>query len=84
MHERAIADGLLAADTPLLMPRYYFSPQLDHDAMNAAILKGFQGRRDRIFPPSEGQIRMSVMHRFGFRGILWDRLIAFPKEGQAT
>jgi lipid biosynthesis B12-binding/radical SAM protein len=84
MHERAIADGVITAATKLLMPAYYFSPQLDHDAMNDAILKGFQGRRDRIFPPSEGQIRMSVMHRFGFRGILWDRLIAFPKEGQAT
>ncbi|HBT82654.1 MAG TPA: lipid biosynthesis B12-binding/radical SAM protein [Desulfuromonas sp.] len=82
MLARAIADGVIAAGTPLLKPVYYFSPQLDHDAMNAAILKGFQGRRDRIFPPSEGQVRMAVMRRFGFRGSLWDRLIAFPPEGQ--
>jgi len=83
MLERAIADGVIAAGAPLLKPVYYFSPQLDHEAMNAAILKSFQGRRDRIFPPSEGQVRMSVMRRFGFRGLLWDRLIAFPREGQA-
>jgi hypothetical protein len=82
MLARAIADGVIAAGSPLLKPVYYFSPQLDHDAMNAAILKGFQGRRDRIFPPSEGQVRMAVMQRFGFRGILWDRLIAFPPEGK--
>lgn len=82
MLARAIADGVIAAGTPLLKPVYYFSPQLDHDVMNAAILKGFHGRRDRIFPPSDGQVRMSVMQRFGFRGILWDRLIAFPPEGK--
>jgi lipid biosynthesis B12-binding/radical SAM protein len=80
MLERAIADSVIAPGAPLLKPVYYFSPQIDHEAMNAAILKSFQGRRDRIFPPSEGQARLAVMQRFGFRGILWDRLIAFPKE----
>ncbi|AMV72131.1 B12-binding domain-containing radical SAM protein [Desulfuromonas carbonis] len=80
MLERAIADGIITAGAPLLMPVYYFSPLLDPEGMNAAILKSFQGRRDRIFPPSEGQVRMSVMRRFGFRGLLWDRLIAFPRE----
>ena len=83
MLARAIADGVIAAGAPLLRPAYYFSPQLEYEAMNAAILKSFQGRRDRIFPPSEGQVRMAVMRRFGFNGILWDRLIAFPREGQA-
>ena len=83
MLERAIADGVIAAGAPLLMPVHYHSPQLDPAAMNSAILKSFQGRRDRIFPPSDGQVRMSVMRRFGFRGLLWDRLIAFPAEDQA-
>lgn len=80
--ERAIEDGVMADDTPLIKPVYYFSPQLDVEAMNQAILDSFAGRRDRIFPPSEGQEKMAVMNNFGFKGILWDHLIRFdsPKR----
>jgi hypothetical protein len=45
--------------------------------MNAKIVKAFHGRRDRIFPPSEGLIRMAAMNRFNYRGLLWDKLISF-------
>ena len=44
------------------------------------IADSFRGRRDRIFPPGEGQKRLAVMHRFGYRGLLWDHLIRFPKD----
>ncbi len=82
MHQRAIDDGVIAADAPLLKPAYYFSPQVDPDWMNATLEKAFLGKKDRIFPPSKGQERMAVMHRFGFRGILWDQLVTFPGEGR--
>ncbi|MBN2645411.1 MAG: lipid biosynthesis B12-binding/radical SAM protein [Desulfuromonadaceae bacterium] len=75
--ERAIADGVVAADVDLLKPVYYFSPQVDPEWMNAQILASFAGRRDRIFPPAEGQAKMAVMNNFGFKGILWDQLIRF-------
>ncbi len=77
LHAQAVREGVLEAGAPLLMPRYYFSPALDPEAMNARILASFQGRRDRIFPPSDGQEKLAVMHRFGFRGILWDKLISY-------
>jgi hypothetical protein len=44
------------------------------------IADAFGGRRDRIFPPVEGQQRLAVMHNFGYRGLLWDHLIRFPKD----
>ncbi|PLX85240.1 MAG: lipid biosynthesis B12-binding/radical SAM protein [Desulfuromonas sp.] len=79
IHQRAVADGVIAPDAPLLRPVYYFSPGVDSEQMNAAIEAAFAGRRDRIFPPSEGQARLSVMQRFGYRGLLWDKLISFDK-----
>lgn len=77
---RAIRDGLLTADSPLREPVYYQSPAVDGEAMNAMITTAFRNRRDRVFPPAEGQKRLAIMHRFGYRGLLWDTLIKFPKE----
>ena len=76
---RAIKDGLLAEGDPLREPVYYLSPQVDVDQMNAMIAAAFANRRDRVFPPAEGQKRLAIMHRFGYRGLLWDTLIKFPK-----
>lgn len=77
---RAIEDGLLAANDPLREPLYYQSPEVDVEVMNAAITAAFRNRRDRVFPPAEGQKRLAIMHRFGYRGLLWDTLIKFPKD----
>ncbi len=77
---RAVRDGLLVEGASLRDPVYYLSPGVDVQAMNDMILNAFKNRRDRIFPPSEGQERLSIMHRFGYRGLLWDSLIKFPKE----
>lgn len=80
LYARAIREGLVSSDDPLLRPIHYFSPAVDPEAMNAAIEASFQGRRDRLFPPCAAEARLSVLHRFGFRGLLWDRLVSFGPE----
>jgi hypothetical protein len=45
--------------------------------MNEKIELAFNGRRDRVFPPSEGQFRMAAINRFGYRSLMWDKLIHF-------
>ena len=77
LHHRAIADRVIAPESDLLMPAYYYSPQIEAEPMNAIILDTFKQRREWIFPPTEGQKRLEVMRRFGFRGLLWDTLISF-------
>jgi hypothetical protein len=77
LHARAVREGILTATDSLLKPVYYFSPKIDPAKMNARIESAFHGRRDRIFPPSAGQIRMAAMNRFGYRGLMWDKLIHF-------
>ena len=80
LHARAVVDGILAKKESLLKPVYYFSPEIDPAEMNGSIESAFHGRRDRIFPPSEGQIRMAAMNRFGYRGLMWDKLISFARN----
>lgn len=76
LHNRAVAELLIDKDSNLLSPAYYFSPKLEPEKVEAMIVKSFHGRRDRIFPPSEGDERLAVMRRFGFKGILWDQLVS--------
>jgi len=78
LHGRAIAEGVLSRDASLFEPAYYLSPRVDADIMNRMIAASFRGRRDRIFPPGEGRKRLAVLHKFGYRGLLWDHLIRFP------
>jgi radical SAM superfamily enzyme YgiQ (UPF0313 family) len=84
LHGRAIADGLIDADCDLLMPAYYFSPQIEVEPMNTIIADAFKKRREWIFPPSQGQERLQVLRRFGFRGLLWDTMISFKKKKRSV
>ena len=79
LHTLAVREGMLQQEVPLLDPAYYQSREIAAEVMNDMIAASFRGRRDRVFPPSEGQKRLSIMHRFGYRGLLWDTLIPFAK-----
>lgn len=79
LQRRALAEGVIAAATSLLKPVHYFSPQIDHVRMEAQIKESFARHGHMIFPPSEGQERIKVMQSFGFRGMMWDYLVRFPK-----
>ena len=76
LQERAVADGVIAAGDSLLRPTYYVSPEVPQAELEALIAAAFKKRRHWIFPSSDLRIRLQVMHRFGFRGILWDQLLA--------
>jgi radical SAM superfamily enzyme YgiQ (UPF0313 family) len=84
LHAQAIEEGVLKKKDPLLLPVYYYSPHVHSKEMNETIKNAFHKRRDRIFPPSEGQLRMAVMKKFGFTGILWDQLVSFKTTSSGT
>ncbi len=81
LHQQAIDEGIINAETSLLKPVYYFSPQLDRRQMEKRITESFAGQKNRIFPPSEGLKRLTVMKNFGYRGLMWDHLVRFSKTG---
>ncbi len=84
LHPQAIAEGIIGADTSLLKPVYYFSREIDRRAMEERIKTRWAGRKNRVFPPSEGLKRIAVMRDFGYRGLMWDHLVRFPKARQAV
>ncbi len=75
----AVREGLLSETSSMLEPVYYTSPGINQEWMNDQLLNAFKNRRDRVFPPAEGQKRLEVMRRFDYRGLLWDKLIRYPK-----
>ncbi len=75
LYKTAIKEGILAAETSLLRPTYYFSPNIDSEIMNQQLLAACKGHRKRLFPPEDALQRMQIMQRFGFKGLLWDQLL---------
>ena len=75
MHQRAIADGVMVADQPLLAPFFYFSPELAEAELDATIKEAWRGRLDRIYPSSVMQERITHLHRKGHVGPMWDMLV---------
>lgn len=80
----AIREGVIARDTSLLEPAYYFAPGLEVEAMNQSITLAFRRRRDRIFPPEEGRRRQQTLCRMGYKGLLWDTLLTGLPAGPST
>ncbi len=75
LQAKAIEDGIISTDMSLLKPVYYFSNEIEPEEMNKTIESRFKNRPDRLFPPSENQMRVRALNVFGIHGLLWDMLI---------
>ncbi len=75
----AVKQGVLSCENNLLKPSYYVSPLVDKNWMDIKIKEAFHRKKDRIFPPEEGLMRMRALKVFGFKGLLWDMLIKHKK-----
>ncbi len=80
LHAHAIKEGIVDESTSLLRPVYYHSPGIERDRMHEIAAKALDGCRNCFFPPQEAQDRMNVMRRFGYRGLIWDKLIEAEKK----
>ena len=79
LSEIAVKEGIISSNNNLLKPCYYVSPLVDKNWMDIKIKEAFHKKKDRFFPPEEGQMRMRALKMFGFRGLLWDIAI-IPKN----
>ncbi len=80
LQRRAVADHLVQETDSLFDPVYYVSPMVDKAWMERQVSESWAGRRDRIFPPHEGQRAAMVLRAFGWKGLLWERMIRFPSS----
>jgi hypothetical protein len=80
IHRHAVDTGQISEDDSLLEPRFYFAPDLDGEWLDAEITRSFGSRPDRIFPPGRDMAKIKAFHRFGYRGPVWDMLLAKGRE----
>ncbi len=75
VHAKAVEEGVVTADQDLLQTRFYFSPGVSRQFLHESLLRSFNNRRDRLYPPGKGMERIRVFHRMGYRGPIWDLLL---------
>jgi len=80
LHKRAVAEGVLKETDSLFEPVYYVSPGLDKAWMDRQLTEAWADRRDRVFPPQEGQRVVATLRAFGWKGLIWERLINFRPD----
>lgn len=73
--QRAIEDGVIAADQSLIDPVFYYSPAISKEEIEKAIRKNFADRVDRVYPCHEIEKRIPLLHKFGKVGPMWDILL---------
>jgi len=81
LYRRAVQDGVISENVSLLRPVYYFSPHMDVEALNNAIEKESRKNRGFIFPPDKGDMMISAMNALGHKGLLWDMMLSFFRDG---
>ena len=82
VHARGMAEGLFPADAAPLDSLYYVSPQIDKAAMEQRIESAWAGRYDRVFPPEAGTRMANALRAFGYKGLLWDKLLDYPDRNR--
>ncbi len=78
--DRAVAEGVIAADQSLLDPVFYVSPEITMERINERVRESFAGRLDRIFPCHEFEQRVVMLHQMGHVGPLWDLILRRRKR----
>ena len=81
IQKRAIAEGIIGADDDLLEPVFYFSPKIDRDYMKRRLEEEWTGRENRVFSVAGGFDQLEELHKMGFSGPLWDKLL--PRQRPA-
>jgi len=71
----ALSQGVISPGEDLIQPKFYVAPEINKDKMDSKIMRSFHRRKDRIFPPENGVMRMKVLKAFGFKGLLWDMVL---------
>ncbi len=75
LYERALLEQVITAETDLIRPVFYYSPLVDRELVDSRLRLAFHGRQDRLFPVTEREHLIPVLHRRGYDGPLWNLLI---------
>ncbi len=74
LYKRALKEKVLSAETDLLNPLFYYSPEVARAFIDKNLRNAFSQHRDRIYPMSEMEQLIPLLHSMGHDGPLWDLL----------
>jgi len=77
LHGVAVSDGVIAAGDDLLFPRFYISPGINADALQATIRSHAEPRPNWVVPGlgiRSNPALLTALRRIGHRGPLWTLL----------
>jgi radical SAM superfamily enzyme YgiQ (UPF0313 family) len=68
-------DGTAPTHDDLVEPRYYFSPSISRERLEAMLREGFADSPLCLYPPEKGGDNAVALHRKGFCGPMWEMLL---------
>jgi lipid biosynthesis B12-binding/radical SAM protein len=71
----ALKEKVLSPDEYMLKPIYYISPAIRREWLEETLTLAFADVRHCIFPPDAFDGLVSVLHKMGCAGTLWDRIV---------
>lgn len=74
----ALRDRIISKDQDLLEPAYYIAPGIDPDWLENRLKEAFKDVRNCVFPPDALESSLQFLHKMGYTGLLWEKLI--PQE----
>jgi radical SAM superfamily enzyme len=80
LHQLALQEKSITADTDLIRPVFYYSAQVDRDFIAERLGLAFHGKNNRVFPVAEREHLIPLLHQLGHVGPLWDLLIDTPSR----
>ncbi len=80
LYRLALQENILSPHEPLLKPFFYFSPSVEKKWMEDTLTKGFAQIRHCVFPPDSLDSSLTVLHKLGYSGPMWDLLVPGKKE----
>jgi lipid biosynthesis B12-binding/radical SAM protein len=77
LYNLALAQGVISREDSLLEPVYYHSPELDLTLAKATLALAFGKCKNIIYPPEDGMVRMRILRKMGYKGLLWPTMLHF-------
>ena len=73
-------EGLVTDDMDIINPVYYFSKAIERGWLEKTLTDGFADRLNCVFPPDAMDDKLSMLHKLGYTGTAYDRLIGTEKR----
>ncbi|MBM9604270.1 lipid biosynthesis B12-binding/radical SAM protein [Desulfopila inferna] len=76
LYKQAVAEKIITAQTDIISPIFYYSPDIDREFIDTELRNSFAERRDRIYPMAELEHYVRLIHSLGHSGPLWERMLS--------